>query len=90
MNKNKLEFKLKALVTVCRASKSKEAEANYIMECVDDILKAYAQTKGEFFDTVLKNTVKGSLNCPECGAKLQFEIREATNSDLLNALKDTP
>ena len=31
--------------------------------------------------------VSGSLACPNCGAKLQLEVKEMTNSDILKALK---
>ena len=31
--------------------------------------------------------VSGSLACPNCGAELQLEVKEMTNSDILKALK---
>lgn len=31
--------------------------------------------------------VSGSLACPNCGSELQLEVKEMTNSDLLNAFK---
>ena len=31
--------------------------------------------------------VSNSLACPNCGAKLQLEVKEMTNSDILKALK---
>ena len=68
MNKDKLEFKLNALVTVCRQAESKEQIANYIMECADDIMNLFinpnntSEVCGHYFAA----TKNGFLPCEFC------------------------
>ena len=68
MNSDKLEFKLKALVTVCRLAESKEAEGMYIIECAQDIIKSF-QPKPTCDVCGSENLTEAphmGLNCNDC------------------------